>query len=230
MDIESQISSVLSIQQQPMPTLIIAKSIFGVNARAKDVNPHLYRMEKKGLVNKYCEEGGKNPRWVLSRGIPNMDSLTTQMSATSLGSNPSPPTSPILPLTMTNFHGVPIPNYNPSVATSTFVPSPTLVNVPIPNSMIRVKPPSSIVLSPPVIHGTTGTIHNEEIDDLSLRILSLFVQSNQTMTAIEIANAVYGPGVSTTQINPTLYKMKSTGLLQYVTEQGKVKPHWYKVV
>jgi len=60
---EAQILSLLSTDV-PMKTLDIAQQILGKMAKAKDVNPTLYKLQREGKVTKIAEEGGKNPRWV----------------------------------------------------------------------------------------------------------------------------------------------------------------------
>ena len=49
--------------QSTLPTLAIAKAIFGKEGTTKMINPHLYEMEKAGLLVKVTDEKGNNPRW-----------------------------------------------------------------------------------------------------------------------------------------------------------------------
>lgn len=46
-----------------IPTLRIAKCVFGKNATTKQINPLLHRMEKEGLLKKITKENGADPRW-----------------------------------------------------------------------------------------------------------------------------------------------------------------------
>jgi len=60
----------------PMKTIDIAKELFGTNGESKMVNPTLYGLEKKGLLVKIADEGGKNPRWTVAKpgaGFPKDD-------------------------------------------------------------------------------------------------------------------------------------------------------------
>lgn len=53
----------LRSKEEPISTLTLARLAVGENAKAKDINPTLYSLERKGLVVKVTEEGGRNPRW-----------------------------------------------------------------------------------------------------------------------------------------------------------------------
>lgn len=46
-----------------IPTLNIAKAVFGPHATCKDVNALLYSLRRRGLVDKVCMANGSKPRW-----------------------------------------------------------------------------------------------------------------------------------------------------------------------
>lgn len=56
------------LSDEPLPTLEIAKRIFGPDATTKQVNPLLYSLLARHDVEKITEENGSKPRWKLSRG------------------------------------------------------------------------------------------------------------------------------------------------------------------
>lgn len=49
----------------PLPPLMIAKHIFGKDATSSMINPHLYRLEKKGKVVHKANNKGANVSWSL---------------------------------------------------------------------------------------------------------------------------------------------------------------------
>lgn len=64
-DIRGQILQFLTQQGKEIPTLTIAKQVMGLNAKAKDINPYLYAMEKEGRIQKMAEADGTKPRWMV---------------------------------------------------------------------------------------------------------------------------------------------------------------------
>ena len=60
---EQEVLSMLS--KKLIPTLQISKALYGPKATAKNVNPLLYGLEKKGLIKKIAEANGAKPRWSL---------------------------------------------------------------------------------------------------------------------------------------------------------------------
>lgn len=50
---------------EKVPTIQIAKHVFGKSARCKDVNPYLYRIKEQGLVTVEKNSSGGNPMWSL---------------------------------------------------------------------------------------------------------------------------------------------------------------------
>lgn len=62
--LSSTILNILKEVQEPLPTLEISKRA-GFRT-AKDVNPTLYSLLAKKQVDKVADEGGRNPRWILS--------------------------------------------------------------------------------------------------------------------------------------------------------------------
>jgi hypothetical protein len=55
---------------QPVPTLALARAVYGPQATRKMVNPALYSLERKGVLRKVAEDNGTNPRWVLGSTAP----------------------------------------------------------------------------------------------------------------------------------------------------------------
>lgn len=51
----------------PQKTLVLAKLIYGDDARKKMINPTLYAMERKRLVTVIKNANGRDPRWILFR-------------------------------------------------------------------------------------------------------------------------------------------------------------------
>jgi len=60
-----QIINYLRDKSEPIPTLNIAKFVFGKDATTKEVNPTLYKMASQGLITKIANENGSKPRWSL---------------------------------------------------------------------------------------------------------------------------------------------------------------------
>ena len=54
-----------STETDPIPTLVIAKAVFGSNATKKTINRFLYELEKQKLIVKKCKPNGGDPRWNL---------------------------------------------------------------------------------------------------------------------------------------------------------------------
>lgn len=52
-------------QEEPQRTLVLAKLIYGKDARKKKINPLLYAMERKGMIRVIKNENGGNPCWKL---------------------------------------------------------------------------------------------------------------------------------------------------------------------
>lgn len=65
--IRDLIVEVLQYEEEPVPTLQIARHVFGDKATKKSVNRYMYAMEKDGLVEKTCEENGSKPKWSLKK-------------------------------------------------------------------------------------------------------------------------------------------------------------------
>lgn len=63
--IETTIIEALEFSDDPVPTLDVSKHVFGKEATKKKVNPYLYGLMKKGVVDKICEEDGTKPKWRL---------------------------------------------------------------------------------------------------------------------------------------------------------------------
>lgn len=66
-DIFNSIIEMLKSEDEPVPTLKIARCVFGEKATKKSVNRYLYIMEKDNLVVKTCEENGSKPKWSLKK-------------------------------------------------------------------------------------------------------------------------------------------------------------------
>ena len=66
---ESKIIELLTGQQDPVPTIAIAKYCCGNVGTKKSVNPTLYRMEREGVLVKTAKENGADPRWSLVDNI-----------------------------------------------------------------------------------------------------------------------------------------------------------------
>jgi len=46
-----------------VPTLEIAKGLYGPTASKKMINPTLYKLERQGIIEKTALENGAQPRW-----------------------------------------------------------------------------------------------------------------------------------------------------------------------
>jgi hypothetical protein len=64
-DIKARLLDILSQANQPVPTLELARQVFGRGASKKMVNPALYSLLRHGRVNKLADERDVNPRWEL---------------------------------------------------------------------------------------------------------------------------------------------------------------------
>ena len=62
---DEKILRFLAEKKEPVPTLVIAKQIFGDTAVAKMINPLLYSLAKQGKIVKTSESNGTKPRWSL---------------------------------------------------------------------------------------------------------------------------------------------------------------------
>jgi DNA-binding PadR family transcriptional regulator len=53
-------------EEKSVPTLVIAKAILGKNAKTSQINPFLYDMQKRGLLEKSSDGlNGAKPKWNL---------------------------------------------------------------------------------------------------------------------------------------------------------------------
>lgn len=52
-------------KENPKPTLEISKAVFGNGATKRIINPTLYKLQKKGQIEKIANENGGNPRWYI---------------------------------------------------------------------------------------------------------------------------------------------------------------------
>jgi hypothetical protein len=69
--IEGRVMRFISSQYLPVPTIEIAKAIFGLKATTKHINPILYPMQSKGLIYKTSvAENGRDPRWSIRQTDP----------------------------------------------------------------------------------------------------------------------------------------------------------------
>lgn len=64
MDLKPRILAYLKTQEEPIPTLDLAKAM-GMGT-CKDINPILYSLLSSKQVEKITEGRGRNPRWCLS--------------------------------------------------------------------------------------------------------------------------------------------------------------------
>ena len=56
---------VLKEHPQGVPTLTIAKHVFGSSSSCKTINPILYRLQGEGKITKISETDGTKPRWLI---------------------------------------------------------------------------------------------------------------------------------------------------------------------
>lgn len=61
-----KILSLLREEKEPVPTLQLAKHVYGKSGKTSDINPDLYSLQKQGLINVIKNEKGAGPRWVIS--------------------------------------------------------------------------------------------------------------------------------------------------------------------
>lgn len=66
-ELKSRLIAVLRRSNQPVPTLTIAREVYGPGASKKTVNPALYSLAREGRVYKIADERDVNPRWGLRR-------------------------------------------------------------------------------------------------------------------------------------------------------------------
>lgn len=66
-DLGGQILAFLQSKNEPTKTIDIARHVFGKDAKAKDVNPTLYRMSHAGSIVKTAKDNGGDPRWSLKK-------------------------------------------------------------------------------------------------------------------------------------------------------------------
>ena len=50
----------------PKPTLQISKIINGTSGTTKQVNPDLYKLQKKGFIDKKSNDDGSRPQWFIT--------------------------------------------------------------------------------------------------------------------------------------------------------------------
>lgn len=62
-ELQEQILQILIDSGKYLPTITIAKEIFGAKGRTSEVNPSLYKLSAMKLVKKKCEDNGGNPQW-----------------------------------------------------------------------------------------------------------------------------------------------------------------------
>jgi len=65
--IHDSILEVLEFSEEPVPTLKIARHVFGKGSSKKAVNRYLYALEKEGVLEKLCDDDGTKPRWTLKK-------------------------------------------------------------------------------------------------------------------------------------------------------------------
>lgn len=63
--VEEKLLLFLAEADEPIPTLKIARALFGPSATRKTINPILYKMEKRHLIVKTCEKDGTKPHWTI---------------------------------------------------------------------------------------------------------------------------------------------------------------------
>lgn len=64
--VPERVLSFLRLQGKPTPTLDIARAVFGPDARAKTINPHLHRKPLfDQLVKSATKPNGGGPQWSL---------------------------------------------------------------------------------------------------------------------------------------------------------------------
>jgi hypothetical protein len=65
-NIKTRLLDILGQANQPVPTLELARQVFGRGASKKMVNPALYSLLRHGRVRKFADERDVNPRWEIN--------------------------------------------------------------------------------------------------------------------------------------------------------------------
>jgi hypothetical protein len=119
---------------QSVPTLTLARAIYGPQATRKLVNPALYSLERKGVIRKVAEENGTNPRWILGSTAP---ALALAPAPTPVPA-PAPAPTPV---------PAPAPAPTPVPAPAQVRVAPVLVQVPTPAAPVS----GSAAVSAPIL-------------------------------------------------------------------------------
>jgi hypothetical protein len=65
-ELKTRLVDLVRASTAPVPTLTLARAVYGPTATRKLVNPALYSLERKGVLRKVAEDNGTNPRWLLA--------------------------------------------------------------------------------------------------------------------------------------------------------------------
>lgn len=65
--LKTQLLGILRRSRQPVPTLELARAVYGPSASKRMVNPSLYSLLSQGRVSKITDIGDVNPHWIFVR-------------------------------------------------------------------------------------------------------------------------------------------------------------------